>query len=184
MSRPENAAVHRRPRRRTPREREATARHEAGHAVVCHHLLGSVRRVDITETADALGSCEGPDLRLTLNPGEALSPAGREKVERRIMVLLAGPIAERQLSGRYCHVGASHDYQVSFHLASVYCQSDASAEAFLKWLWVRTEELLELPFVRGRVDAVAMALLERGELSGREVRRIVCETDTREAHAS
>src|SRR5262245_43621 len=98
-------------RERSVRELRATAHHEAGHAVMALELGIPVASVDVIEVEDRVGV-----VMLTKKPSwfraDGLHVRSRVYAENRVMMLLAGPIAEARFVGRNNRVGASADYHL------------------------------------------------------------------------
>jgi hypothetical protein len=147
---------------------EATAYHEAGHAVAAWRLGYRPISASITTPEDSVGevSHESPF------PGDNLefdaSDLARLRVERAIIIRLAGPVAQkryRQTSWRRWHGGA--DYAVASDLALRVCGSGAIASAFLKWLDLRAERLIEEHWPA--VERLATALIKRGRMNQDEI---------------
>jgi ATP-dependent Zn protease len=163
-------------RKRSERERQATAYHEAGHAVVSVDVGLSVKYVaihlDLVE--GNAGVCQGGKSPSWAQPEIDATGRTRRWIEQVIMVLLAGGEAERRFVGRRNHKGASSDYQKAVDIGSYICNGDMEeTQAYLAWLAVRTRNLLAREDIWAAVKAVALALLVRSELSGREVKRII-----------
>src|SRR6185437_15760265 len=94
------------------RKMEAVAYHEAGHAVAALLLHRPLRYVTIV-----------PDkARGTL--GHDLTPRRRTILEREIMVLLAGEVAEREFRGWHNRVGSRSDYEKAHNCARAICATD------------------------------------------------------------
>jgi hypothetical protein len=96
------------------------------------------------------------------------SELARLRVERVIIIRLAGPIAQkryRRTSWRRWHGGA--DYAVAADLALRVCGSGEIASAFLKWLDLRANALVEEHWPA--VERLANELLKRGEVTQDEI---------------
>jgi hypothetical protein len=132
-----------------------------------------VKRADIHEVEDRAGVCVCKGPPAWVDPDIDTSGKTRGWIERRIMVLLAGSEAEYIRIGKRNHIGADSDYRATLNLAPAVCDSDKEGEAYIAWLAVRVADLLKQKHVWAAVIAVAEALLERGELSGRQVRQLV-----------
>jgi hypothetical protein len=92
----------------------------------------------------------------------------RSRVERAIIIRLAGPIAQkryRRTSWRRWQGGA--DYAVAADLALRVCGSGELASAFLKWLELRAKALIEEHWPA--VERVANALLKQGVVTQDEI---------------
>jgi len=143
----------------------ATAYHEAGHAVAAHVLKFPIRSVSIVQDLDTAGRMvyRSPlaGIRLDFDG----SDRARLRAESAIIVALAGPAAQRRYSPRSVRSWhASGDYELAGELAMRVNGSAAATNAYLKWLQIRTGDLLA-----GRwrtVDALARALIEQKTIDG------------------
>lgn len=166
--------------KRNERRLLATAFHEAGHAVAGHALEIPFRYVTIAPTEGvSLGHVQG--FRMGKKLAESLgtydvSPRQRDRVEREVMVFLAGSIAEARYTGRRNQWGASADYRLAVDLAERIAPIGAELDAFLAWLHKRTENLFARPHLWAAVEGLSAALMERGRLSRDETRQIIYET--------
>ena len=75
------------------------------------------------------------------------------------------------MTGRHNRDGAQSDYEHAANLALYAGASERQADAFLKWLEIRTEELLATRWAQ--VKAVAAALLRHGTLDGDALRQLI-----------
>jgi hypothetical protein len=153
----------------TADRRKATAYHEAGHTVAAWRLGAGPRAATIVPRGDIQGEMiqESP-----------LVPAGlefdgsdhaRNRVERAIMICLAGPIAQRRFAPRsWRHWHGGPDYATALDLALRINESPRAAKAHLKWLEIRTQDLLETLW--GYVEGIAGDLMKRGALSPDDIR--------------
>jgi len=82
---------------------EATAYHEAGHAV-CNLLLGKAfEYVTIVPDEDSYGHCKGVVYRGGQRLAEdvyGVNGRARDWIEKRVKVYLAGNVAEQRFAGR------------------------------------------------------------------------------------
>lgn len=144
----------------------ATAYHEAGHAVMAALVGRPVLKVTIapgqTISGVRLGVCE-------LQKGR--SKKSKDWLEDEVLILLAGMVAESQLTGKYCHAGAAQDLSAARRLLS---QSRATNPRQLERLEQRlidkTEHLLGDVATTNAVKQIAAELLEKTTLSGRAIR--------------
>lgn len=98
---------------------------------------------------------------------------GRDRAERRIIVLFAGQIAERKVAPRSrWRLGGSSDREQAMELFWHIAHPDEKAHNFhLALLWRKTECLVE-----GRwkpIEAVAAALLKHKTLTADELRLVI-----------
>lgn len=172
-------------------DREATAQHEAGHAVIGIRLGESVESVDITRQAGDLGGCQfdpppdsvwnelesiaaGIDRGCGVNHA-AITPETRGWIEHSICSSQAGPIAEELYRGK--------KLEMNQQLATLADLDNIQTGATM--LWPRAEQaqhlqesaskvegLLAEPSVWKAVEVIAKALLEREHLPGEEVHKL------------
>jgi hypothetical protein len=156
---------------------ERTAYHEAGHAVAAF-AEGRIRR--IKNVTIAASHENGGTLTDTEHwPTPALPPNDRSartrlRLEAEIIILLGGEIAERRAAGRHNYPGVRTDYHRATHLASRACGNERQEAPFLRWLLVRTEDLIALHW--SAVQGVAAQLLRHKTLNGEHVRGIILDT--------
>lgn len=158
---------------RDRRRLEATAYHEAGHAVVAVRLGVKVRSVHIIPDGDTAGACLGRPFPEWFSPDIELNAKGQDLLDREVMVLLAGAKAAKRFTGRYNHGGAASDYRAAAKLALYRCSSERTATKYLDWLGSAVDDMLGFAFNWRAVELVAAALLDRRSLSGRALPRII-----------
>jgi hypothetical protein len=158
-------------------EKECTAYHEAGHAVAAFELRRGVRQVTIEPDPErgTLGHVLQRSLlalcRDQSDPGAPRQRARVERahVEREILCCFAGGIAEGHFRGRRNHVGARTDRKCALELASRLCGDLNETRAYLRWLLLRTRNLVlsQWPGVK----RVAAELLVHRTLTGPKARK-------------
>lgn len=155
-------------------EKLAVAYHEAGHAVAYYILRIPIKYVTIKPDPEAhtLGEVQGLPFPKSLAPDVQIDLRTRDYLERRIMGLAAGAIAEAMVTGERDHIGATEDMQRCLDFASYYC-SDAEVSAYINWLCIRAEQLIQSPEHRRMLDEVADALVKKETISGRKARQIM-----------
>jgi len=148
--------------------REATAYHEAGHAVAAWKLGYRPISASITAVEESVGEVRHENPFPGVNLEFDGSDLARSRVERAIMIRLAGPIAQkryRPTSWRRWQGGA--DYAVAADLALRVCGSGEVASAFLKWLDLRAKALIENHWPA--VERLAIALIKHGTMNQEEI---------------
>lgn len=156
-------------------QRKATAYHEAGHAVAAHHCGVRVRTTTIEAQGDTSGQVEHTNPIHGIRIDFDKSDRTRLRVERLIIVCLAGPSAQTKfhsLSWRHWH--GHSDHEKATDLAMSMCGSPEQADAFIKWLEMRATDLVELHW--REIEAVAMALIAKSKISGSLIHKIIFET--------
>lgn len=154
---------------KVPDRRTATAYHEAGHTVVAWRLGADPKSATIVSQ----GAVQGEMTQESPFVGADLKYDGsdhvRNRIERAIMICLAGPMAQRHFSARSWrswHGGS--DYAMAFDLALRVNGSPKAARAHLKWLEIRVQALIVSLW--DYVEAIAGELLSHGTLSTEEIR--------------
>jgi ATP-dependent Zn protease len=154
--------------------REMLAYHEAGHAVVA--LLVSVPMDDVS--IEGTGESLGRVMRAAQGDRHVSSGQLHALVERDIEILHAGACSlDRRFGpGAQKVFGAGNDYSEMRRLVALLDLDSTQAEdALIERARNRTDDMLAHLEHWAAVDAVAAALLERGALSGDEVREIVAQ---------
>lgn len=153
----------------------ASAYHEAGHAVMCHlmHLRIKSISIDGDELYGGETTHENP-FRGMESPLAGRASV-RARVQKSIMLCLAGPLAQEKYaprdSGR--DYGGAMDVDMAFTLAMKFFRSRKTAAAYMNFAreWVR--QTLNDPRISAAVERLARALTERRRLSGREADAII-----------
>lgn len=155
-----------------------TAYHEAGHAVAA--LVKTVPYKYVTILPDEESQSLGHILQdgkfvdyAALEAGE-LTPTKLNRIERYLMVLLAGGLAEKGYSGRYNQIGASSDRYKAADIALSLEGDGEGASLYLGLLNHRTKAVIGNHW--RDVVTVAEALLSRQTLTSEEVRQVVNES--------
>jgi Peptidase family M41 len=151
----------------------STAYHEAGHAMAAFVQGIRFRYVTIIPDSDNWGHFQKFSSRLSEEGWYDTSPLVRDRLERHIVVGLAGREAQRLITRRYDHRGASSDYRNALNLVVHLVGSSEEANAYFRWLQVRAHKLVSAPFRRPLLDALAVALLERQTIDGKEAATIM-----------
>ena len=141
---------------------EATAYHEAGHAVVALILGRPVQRVSILPNHEHLGVCKF---------GKAVIRPSEDWLEREILIALGGIAAEARLTDNYAWDGAARDQQYVQRLA-VERAGVRRAERLQRRLLAKAEHLLADEGHWQAVELIAAELMRLGEISGRSARHL------------
>jgi hypothetical protein len=144
-------------------ENEATAYHEAGHAVVALALDRPVIKVSILAHREALGICAF---------GKAVFRPSEDWLEREVLIALAGMAAEAKHTGEYDREAAGRDLRYARKLSLQRAGNERQAERLEKRLLSKTEHLLEQEENWQAVEKIAAALLREGQISGRQARHL------------
>jgi hypothetical protein len=139
---------------------EATAYHEAGHAVLALILGRPVHEVTIRPDRERLGVCEF---------GKAAIRPNEDWIEREMLIALGGLAAEARHTDNYAWDQADRDLQYVRDLA-VERAGPRRAERLERRLLAKAEHLLAKEGHWRAVERIAAELLRRGTVSGRAVR--------------
>lgn len=152
----------------------ATAYHEAGHAVAAVLLKRRFQMISILPDGESEGhvSLSGLGKVQSEVPVEART---RRKLEREILIYLAGPTAEALGTGTRELLINHTDLNEAVALADHLTTSPREADAYLHWLGLRAEALIRPPGPWAAVQTLATALLERQQLGYRRARQIIRE---------
>lgn len=180
----------------TPEQLECVAVHEAGHAVMAWLFGKAIYRATVVPHEE-----EDIDGRMLVFAGHVLRSekrtvrhryhrdlAARGSAERDVMISMAGPVAEGLYLGRYVPPAGVdrkriYDDAKNHHGGWTWGGLDNAVDAdfdqlrrechrtHLAWLSARTK--IHLIAYWPLVDAVATALIEKGTLTGRELRRVI-----------
>ncbi len=142
---------------------EATAYHEAGHAVAALALGQPVHRVSIRPKEQWLGRCEFQKGRIR--------PA-HDPFETQVMIMLAGLSAEARHTGIYAFDGAARDLWAVRSLTERRGASQKQVERLERRMLDKTEHLLNQPGMWEAVVSIATELVSRTEISGRAARHL------------
>lgn len=163
-----------------------TAVHEAGHAVAAYFQRVRFVTMTVVPSGDSLGSVRHQMPPSWVRPDIDGGARGRDWIERRTLVALAGPEAERVYREANSEgaedidalvaAGGTHDHAVAADLTSYVVGSPTEHDAYLVWLGERARGLVARPDFQRAVTALADAVLERGALPWRDARRIVQES--------
>jgi len=141
---------------------EASAYHEAGHAVIALVLGRPVHQVSVLPNHERVGVCEYR--KGVFRPTE-------DRLEREILIALGGIAAEARHTGNYAWDQAARDQQYVRGLA-VQRAGERQAERLQRRLLAKAEHLLGQEGNWRAVELIAAELLQRGVVSGRAVRHL------------
>jgi len=150
-------------------ERLLTAYHEAGHAVIAELCGQRITRVEIDGDDERSGSVAL--LRFSPDPFEIVDPAmPTAHVERRLLCILAGGVAEARVGGRAELDESAPEIHLAVRLALRVVGDCAEVLPYIERARDHLDDLLATHW--DAVEVVAAALVERGSLAGVELRRL------------
>ena len=153
---------------------QATAYHEAGHAVAAVYYRTRLKRATIIPEGDTTGHCLQlpPSLRgIDIEPTLRLEGLARD----RVMVSLAGRAAQLKFwsrGTRFYH--ARSDYERAVDLLGRFTRTTEELEAYMKLMVIRARYFIETWWPQ--ISAVAEALLREKTLTGAQVKAITART--------
>jgi ATP-dependent Zn protease len=139
---------------------EATAYHEAGHAVVALAVGRPVHRVSVLPNRDRLGICEF---------GKGVIRPTKDWLEQEILISLGGIAAEARRTGAYAWEEAGRDLRYVRRLA-IQRAGERQAERLERRMLAKAENLLADEELWRAVELIAAELVRLGSISGRAVR--------------
>ncbi len=141
---------------------EATAYHEAGHAVVALILGRPVHHVSVLPNEQFLGQCRF---------GKGVFRPSEDWLEREILIALGGMAAEARHTGDYNWAGADRDRQLVRRLATQRA-GERQAERLERRMLAKVEHLLAQEGHWRAVELIVAELLRCGAISGRAARHL------------
>ena len=141
---------------------EATAYHEAGHAVVALALDRPVHRVSVLPNRDRLGHCEF---------GKGRFRPTEDWLEREILIALGGLAAEARQTGTYGWDEAGRDLRYVRKLA-LQRAGERGAERLERRMLAKVENVLADAGHWRAVELIAAELMKHGTISGRAARHL------------
>ncbi len=141
---------------------EATAYHEAGHAVIALALGRTIHKVSVLPNRKRQGECRF---------GKGDTRATDDWVEREILIALGGLAAEARHTGNYAMAEATQDLRFVRRLA-LERKSERQVERYELRMLSKVEYLLDDDANWHAVQLIAAQLLQHGEISGRAARHL------------
>jgi ATP-dependent Zn protease len=146
--------------------RVATAYHEAGHAVLALALGRPLERVTIAPGKIPFGPATLGQCRIQ----KGRFKPSQDELEDDMLILLAGMVAESQVTGQYCPRGAATDLRGVRQLAATRASSERQIERLERRALDKTEHLLSDAAHQQALERIARELLDKETISGRAAR--------------
>ena len=158
---------------------ESTAYHEAGHAVAAWNVHVRAESISIIPDPNngSLGRHIGRPYFTGMRPDLDNSPRVQRRLEHKALVCLAGPAAQRRFNPRgYRHHHAEDDYRQAIDLLSYIVGDPNELSAYVGLIEIRARNFVRIPRMWAAIRGLASALLDRGEIPGREIRPIILQS--------
>jgi ATP-dependent Zn protease len=159
--------------KRTAKQLESIAHHEAGHAVMVITFNRALKSITIVPNSDtgALGECFDAKRPKWFQPEVYDDPRHERRLEEEVLILLAGLAAEHRIAGRNNWRGAGQDFHHAVDVASYRFSGDV-LQKYLNYMTARTRSIVSGPMFWIQVQALSAALLEHRTLTGKPAREI------------
>lgn len=152
-------------------QREVTAYHVAGHAVIRYELGFEPKSVKLSRSTEQYTD---PLRGIKLDTDG--SDRARQRLEKAIKISYAGPLAQRKFKEHsWNKFHGEADFSIIRELGVRVCgsgaQSGAQADAFLRWLELTTQEMVDVHWVA--IERVAKRLLVHDRLAGAHISALI-----------
>jgi ATP-dependent Zn protease len=155
--------------RKSTKKLQATAYHEAGHAVLAWGEKMKIHRITIKAAGNEFGHVANRNPLSRIKPESKLL---RDRTERFVRICLAGRIAQRRFAPRgYRTAHDEEDRQNAAEALVRIAFSNPHQQAYMDWLSKETALILDdlWPLVK----ALAHELLSREQMGGKEVEQFI-----------
>lgn len=160
----------------TIKQLERTAYHEAGHVVMSYKFNVGIKNVTIipNEKENRLGCVSQYKIRDTdLSPDMLWLEKSKNKIEKRIGILMAGYIAEKLFFKRVSSVGSCSDMKkVAQWIDGLSGPIDLN-NAHYEYLYLKTYYCLKDPLRKYLIKIIAKELLNKKYMKGKEIREFI-----------
>lgn len=168
-------------RKRETIKEQATAYHEAGHAVVAFFLGVGFRKKTLTIIPDktSAGSFQHHTAFPGINPEWDNSGRARLQAEKSVMISLAGGAAQKRFSQQsYRSWQNRGDRENAIDVLTHFVGDSAELTAYYRLLEIRTKNMLNRPGVWPCIEDLAQGLLKKKTLSAKEAKTSIQATMT------
>ena len=166
-------------RERDSVELQATAFHEAGHAVAAMECRVRLSIVSIIPDDESYGHCTYSIRKWKRSPEWENSTKWRYRLENLAIVALSGVAAQESYLGSEPEHGFESDVDKALDYLNHLSGSDEELRAYFEWIRQRAMGLVSKPVNAAVIGGLAKALLEREELDQEVVRSIRADIITR-----
>ena len=153
-------------------DRNATAYHEAGHAVAAIESRVRLSSVSIIPDDESYGHCTYSIPWLERSPEIENVYKWRYRLENLAVVALSGVAAQELYLGGEPEHGFENDVDDTLDYLNHLSGSDEELRAYFVWIHQRAKVLVGKPMNTAIIERLAEALLDRGELDQQAVRSI------------
>ncbi|MHA1554171.1 MAG: hypothetical protein ACTSU0_07150 [Alphaproteobacteria bacterium] len=156
---------------------ESAAYHEAGHAVAAWRCRVRTKSLSIVPEPDSAGRHIRHPYFGGINLEIDSSPRAQRRVENMALVCCAGPAAQRRFEPKRFRIyHAQGDWYEAINLLSYLTDDDEVLSAHFKLIDLRARKFVAVPFNWMLIENLAAALLDRRQLTGKEVRAVLVDS--------
>lgn len=160
--------------KRTQKSLEATAYHEAGHAVIAWREGIKIKEISIVPDKKTLGHVNHDSILKRINMDSGRSKIIWERGQKIIKISLAGIIAQRKYSPRSVRNYHDHsDYQNAAEVGNKMVGTIRQLDALLKFLSITVEDTLNLKWIWEKVEILADKLSQLKRMSGEDAEELI-----------
>lgn len=149
-----------------------TAYHESGHAIMSFFLKIPIKKITIIPNKK-YGGCVTNKFPKDIN-SIGWDNKYKKLIEKHIMVLMSGHIAEKIFFKRVGRRSVSDDHSISDLITHIYSEPKV-INAYLKYLNILATTMMESEQFKPVVKELAKILLKKKELKGKECKNTIYE---------
>ena len=150
------------------------AYHEAGHGLAAYLMDRRFHALSIRDGEHSHPTLP-PSRYEHFNAGKCVDSACRERVERNIIELFAGDVAQEILTGKPVARGESLDFHQIAELGAYVMDAGEVLDAYLHYMALRTKHILIQPQNWDAIQMLADALIKHKRLEYDAARRVLDE---------
>jgi hypothetical protein len=161
-------------KKRSQKAIEATAHHEAGHAVAAFRNKLPIRSVTIERAEGASGQVSHANPLFKDNPEWDTSAKTQRRIEVSALVSLAGEAAQRKFNPRSVrHFHSADDRSNALHVLEYLSANEDEREAYYRLISIRARNFVNSSFNWMLITGLAQELLLRRTISGKQVKELL-----------